>query len=463
MASISDLPNEILDHIFSFLKMDDKKHAQLVCHGWNQRFLSPRFWKTLTLQLDPSRLKKTGADALLQAAGQGRYNCIDILERIPVGRNAQVVELLEACQFSLVELRLVECNAGTLRTVFGTLGKMCRLRYLTVETTNNARLPKVLPAVSGAVGLANVTHLDVCLNNVSCLNLVRRLATQLKCLALTVTEKRDLLVRCLNEHHLTALESLTVDAMDCFVPILPEELGDRCWRTMAQLDTLKYTSRKVCIVLTEIIRNCKNLKELAIDNCTVSFECIEQICALQGLKDLTLNLYEMFDGIDMDPPPLLEIPNVENLYLSPEISLRLGKRWPKLTSIAFNTPSAFASERAKRLLSDITKIEGIHERRLRKFLLKAVDLDREAIEWLQTLPIDLLTFEECRIDGSVLDVFTGSETRKNIWRIVMEECTLLFSNEMAYNVRTFEALRAKCPHLRIVNINVTLKDCDELY
>uniref|UniRef100_A0A8D8AYY6 (northern house mosquito) hypothetical protein n=1 Tax=Culex pipiens TaxID=7175 RepID=A0A8D8AYY6_CULPI len=51
--TIDDLPDEILDHIFSFLKLPDRKSASLVCHRWNNKSFR---WKNVVVVVQTSQL-----------------------------------------------------------------------------------------------------------------------------------------------------------------------------------------------------------------------------------------------------------------------------------------------------------------------------------------------------------------------------------------------------------------------
>uniref|UniRef100_A0AAG5DK35 Uncharacterized protein n=1 Tax=Anopheles atroparvus TaxID=41427 RepID=A0AAG5DK35_ANOAO len=72
-----------------------------------------------------------------------------------------------------------------------------------------------------------------------------------------------------------------------------------------------------------------------------------------------------------------------------------------------------------------------------------------AINLLCSLSIDVLSFANCLIDGSFLDLLVETETRRNILSIFMDDCVVMAERGESYSVRTIAELRAKCPHLQI--------------
>uniref|UniRef100_A0A182IQ31 F-box domain-containing protein n=1 Tax=Anopheles atroparvus TaxID=41427 RepID=A0A182IQ31_ANOAO len=403
MNSILILPNEVLDHIFSYLITEDLKRSKLVCRRWYHQLTSPRYWKMMRLQLEPCRLTQGITDALVQDAEEGKYNCIELFDPTPNGLPSQesvesTVKLLEACGFSLYDLRLTDCSKSTLAIVSRTMGKMCRLQHLTVNSTVG-KLPEIPRTFFESMELVYVTHLDVCLANEYAVELVSVLGPKLKYLTLRMIFK-ELLVRCLNEIHLPALHSLTVvNPVNSWIlnGIGPGEFNDGCWRTLAQLETLRINnySRIGRIVVDEMLEHCRNVKCLTIEHGTITNQGIDLIDELKGLKYLKLNLWKYFGGEDLVRKPVVQLPNLEHVHLLTAVGIRLGEQLPKLASVIIEGPDTYAH--ATELLSEVIQIDGIERRKLQKLLLKIVTLDWQTDAWLYILSIEELSLEGCRI------------------------------------------------------------------
>uniref|UniRef100_A0AAG5DKZ2 F-box domain-containing protein n=1 Tax=Anopheles atroparvus TaxID=41427 RepID=A0AAG5DKZ2_ANOAO len=470
--SILDLPSEVVDHIFSYLTIDDHRYARRVCRQWNHQLSSPGYFKATKMRLEQAYLFNVRLDELAGYVGQGKLHCLKVndliqLEGMRPALFAEymktMVQLLEVSRFSLEELRLRNCPEETLLAVYDGLVKACRLRHLRVDVEpdhfQDMIVPKVPCFVSDSVGLSLVTHLEVTLGNESFVGLVSSLASQLTCLTLTVFGKH-LLLRCWNDIRLPALHSLSVRRGESHMPIgviQPVELGGGCWQMLAQLETFRCgTYNLLNKVLVEMLQHCKKLQCLAITNGCISLECIEQIGAMKGLKDLHLAPDHYRNRGLTGNPPVLQLPNVEHLHLSAEIGgIRLGRQMPKIKSMVLEGLEAYSSPKA--LISEIGNIDNIAERRLRKFPFIHVQLDREANDFIGSLSVDLLTFENCRIDGSLLDVLAKPDTRRQILRIVMKDCTLTFQAGQPYNIRTVTELREKCPYIQIAHSGIIYK------
>uniref|UniRef100_A0AAG5DKG4 Uncharacterized protein n=1 Tax=Anopheles atroparvus TaxID=41427 RepID=A0AAG5DKG4_ANOAO len=116
-----------------------------------------------------------------------------------------------------------------MRAIFHALGTMPRLRHLKVQQLFGIgwNTPIFSSIISDSARFTLITHLEVNLENESCVELVCSFASQLTCLVLNV-DCKDLLVRCLNEPHLSALLTLTMN-FDPYMlgAIQLEEIGDR--------------------------------------------------------------------------------------------------------------------------------------------------------------------------------------------------------------------------------------------
>uniref|UniRef100_A0A182J6P1 F-box domain-containing protein n=1 Tax=Anopheles atroparvus TaxID=41427 RepID=A0A182J6P1_ANOAO len=330
-TSILDLPTEVLDHIFDFLPFINRQHAKLVCRRWNQLLSAPRYMKATQLNLTPDFHRRWSADDLLRFASQGKLHSIRLVEASGRGDNfsqeslASIVQLLEAGCYSLEKIQLDGCTDSFLRAVFDALGKMRRMRnlifFLGEESTE---LPKIPVTGPEPIGFSFVTNLDLGLTKASCLELVNSLASQLTCVSLHVRVK-DLLEQFLNELHLPALHSL---ALYDYTPdnqgtIEPGALGDGCWRILAQLKTLRIRNNFMfCAVLTEMISHCQNIKHLTLEHCLISMQCMKQIGAFKGLKELYLISYNPWGFIRREGESLLDLPNLEHLSLSLEAKIK---------------------------------------------------------------------------------------------------------------------------------------------
>uniref|UniRef100_A0AAG5DJI8 F-box domain-containing protein n=1 Tax=Anopheles atroparvus TaxID=41427 RepID=A0AAG5DJI8_ANOAO len=448
--NILDLPTEVLDHIFEYLPLEDQKNARQVCRQFNQQLSSPRYYKNTKLRFERG-VRYLINDDLLRAAGQGKIHCIELIEWDSTASEEEIddmVQLFEASRFSLETLSLCCCSELNMTAIFRALGNMLRLRHLSVVCGSiDGSTPRVPSITSESVGFTLITKLELTLISESSVELVCSLASHLECLVLNVRCK-DLLVRCLNEPHL-AIHSLTVYDVHMIDIIDPGELGGECWRMLSKLETLRCTSNtSLYYVLPEMLQHCRNLTCLAFEHCRLSIQCVQQIDTLKGLKDLCLYRVES-DGSSNDPLPILDLPNLESMTLSTEVNIRLSKQTPRLTSVVIEADRMLSCPKA--ILSEIIKIDGIGGRRLRRLQFKNVRLDREAINWLGSLSIDLLSFEDCRIDGSILDALATSETGRKICRIEMVNCALTFQAGKQYMVRTVAELRAMCPYLQITD------------
>uniref|UniRef100_A0A182J5F9 F-box domain-containing protein n=1 Tax=Anopheles atroparvus TaxID=41427 RepID=A0A182J5F9_ANOAO len=139
MSSISDLPPEILDHVFGYLGTADQTRARLVCHQWNEQLSTLRYTKARKLRLTFDRLNENPSDMQWLAKSIGKHHCIEVdwytmykKSKGPAIKNctARLVDVLNANRFSLEELWLRNCSWTTLRAVFGALGRQRRLRNL---------------------------------------------------------------------------------------------------------------------------------------------------------------------------------------------------------------------------------------------------------------------------------------------------------------------------------------------
>nr|XP_029725580.1 uncharacterized protein LOC109426677 [Aedes albopictus] len=282
---IGDLPVEVLEHIFSFLPLSDRKSASLVCQQWEKLTFSRRFLGNVKLEL---RLWCKSQQTFLLRSSR-RYRHLSGFMDVYVGKESCFKYMLEIVDLFGQDVESLQCQGHfTTDQLFLVLSRLPNLQQLIVELhrwNQSIKLPTLLQLQ--AMGLLNnvleIESLDV------------PMVTQLSIVIGSAAEGKDSMpvLKRLAPH----LKHVDLNSNECFIPVeqlqFPKAEALRIGRTLfvAQIDLHLKTFFAGFKLLKEVVLDC-HVEEITLDTITKACPGIELFKFNGGLLPIPLHLLE---------------------------------------------------------------------------------------------------------------------------------------------------------------------------